>query len=635
MEPELGSVEDLRRDLKRNRSRVLVIDVRGAAGGELALAELVHSIYALKPYRVVQDMTVRLSAPPKHYGLCEPLPEFLRHSGGQLPARRESAGRCRLRPDDPRLELLEPQPNAFDGKVYVVCDAFTRQAAAALVMMARRAGRASIVREEVGTNHSLPAAAEAASFGCARPTPAWSSTSPSSAMCTRARPKSLLDRGELPDHAFGVDARALATGRDLLRDALIEMVRRAAVRTLSAIAVLALFAGCGPAAPPARPAAAAPWTERANDAATHFRSWQGPDGEAVLVLGAAMDTLARLLTDRCGAAAARAVRRSLDGGAAQRPGPRPAQHHAHRLRVRPARPATRIRLRLARAGQRDSTLRAALAGPIPLAGLAEGRAPAWSSSPPSPALVLDRPSRGMARLPQHHVAVPVCEYLEPHPLGRAEWLRFFGVLTGTSTVADSLYTGIAARYRARVRRADPDAPLVFVGSAWRGVWSVPAGNSLMARLVADAGARYRYADRVAQGNLDLPMEVVMADAHACTHWACWPMCPSCAVRPTFPAWISACWTPRPSAGAPCSWPTARRPTSSVAPCWNPMCCSPTCRPCWTQQRVPRTGPPTSGACLGGAGPRGGTDRPSATPGRSEGTAGPGRSWASCLRCGGR
>ena len=289
------------------------------------------------------------------------------------------------------------------------------------------------------------------------------------------------------------------------------------MRTLPAIAVLALFAGCGPVAPPARPTAAASWTGRTNEAATHFRSWHGPEGEALLVLGASMDTLARLLIT-----AAEPPPQGPCAGpwTVVRPGALALVllSTTHTAYVSALRALPRVSACAWPERQRDSTLRAALATGA-LAGLAEGEgARREQLTALAPALVLDHPFGGMARLPQHHVPVPVCEYLEPHPLGRAEWLRFFGVLTGTVATADSLYAGIAARYRGRVRQADPDAPLVFVGSAWRGVWSVPAGNSLMARLVADAGARYRYADRSAQGNIDLPMEVVMADAHACTHW---------------------------------------------------------------------------------------------------------------------
>ncbi len=213
-------VEDLRRDLKRNRSRVLVIDVRGAGGGELALAELIHSIYALKPYRVVQDMTIRAQAPPTHYGLCTAQPEFFATlHANYLPG---DHGRLHLRPDDPRLELLEPKSNAFDGKVYVVCDALTREAAAALVMMARRAGRATIVGEEVGTNSISSCGGRILQLRT--PNVGLVFNIPLIRYVYEGTPRGAPDQGEQPDHAFAVDARALATGRDLLRDALMEMI---------------------------------------------------------------------------------------------------------------------------------------------------------------------------------------------------------------------------------------------------------------------------------------------------------------------------------------------------------------------------------------------------------------------------
>ncbi|HMQ77693.1 MAG TPA: hypothetical protein PKE21_15685 [Flavobacteriales bacterium] len=291
------------------------------------------------------------------------------------------------------------------------------------------------------------------------------------------------------------------------------------MRHPAATGALALLVACAPAvAPDPDQAPAASWTERPNEAATHFRSWHGPDAEALLVLGPSADTLARLLITTADPAPAGPC-----GGAwtTLRPGDRGMVllSTTHTAYIAALRAVPRVSACAWPDRQRDSTMRAALAAGA-TAGLAEGEGTRLEQlTALDPALVLHHPfGGGVDRLPPQHVAVPVCEYLEPHPLGRAEWLRFFGVLTGTVATADSLYAAIAARYRGAVRTAGPDAPLVFIGSAWRGVWSVPAGNSLMARLVADAGGRYRYADRIAGGNIDLPLEVVMADAHSCTHW---------------------------------------------------------------------------------------------------------------------
>ncbi|MBL0034381.1 MAG: ABC transporter substrate-binding protein [Flavobacteriales bacterium] len=116
--------------------------------------------------------------------------------------------------------------------------------------------------------------------------------------------------------------------------------------------------------------------------------------------------------------------------------------------------------------------------------------------------------------------VQVSEYLEEHPLGRAEWLRFFGVLTGHEREADSLFTGIAERYEALAVLAEQDSlrPTVFFGSQWNGQWSVPPGNSYMARLIADAGGRYVFADRTASGNIDLDMETLLSTLDTVDNW---------------------------------------------------------------------------------------------------------------------
>jgi len=116
--------------------------------------------------------------------------------------------------------------------------------------------------------------------------------------------------------------------------------------------------------------------------------------------------------------------------------------------------------------------------------------------------------------------VPIAEYLEPHPLGRAEWLRAFGLLLNEQHAADSIYQGIVQRYVAAKARVPKDggSPAVFFGSAWKGTWSVPAGNSYMAHLIADAGGGYLFAARQAHGNLDIDLESVLQAGGKARYW---------------------------------------------------------------------------------------------------------------------
>ena len=115
--------------------------------------------------------------------------------------------------------------------------------------------------------------------------------------------------------------------------------------------------------------------------------------------------------------------------------------------------------------------------------------------------------------------VQISEYLEEHPLGRAEWIRFFGVLLGKEREADSLFNGIVVRYE-EVRKSVPrdTLPTVLFGSVWQGQWFVPPGNSYMAKLIEDAGGRYLFADRKGDGNITLDMETMIKEGSQADVW---------------------------------------------------------------------------------------------------------------------
>ncbi|QQR86383.1 MAG: ABC transporter substrate-binding protein [Flavobacteriales bacterium] len=113
----------------------------------------------------------------------------------------------------------------------------------------------------------------------------------------------------------------------------------------------------------------------------------------------------------------------------------------------------------------------------------------------------------------------IAEYLEPHPLGRAEWLKFFGVLVGKTDLADSLYAGIADRYeRAKATVGNSPRPKVLFGSQWNGQWWVPPGNSYMAQLIKDAGGDYIFSDRRGKENNAVDMETMLVRAHDVDRW---------------------------------------------------------------------------------------------------------------------
>ena len=117
--------------------------------------------------------------------------------------------------------------------------------------------------------------------------------------------------------------------------------------------------------------------------------------------------------------------------------------------------------------------------------------------------------------------VACADYMERTPLGRAEWVRFYGLLFGCEARADSLFAAVERRYAATKRRAATARrrPRVAIDlPASPDVWYTPGGASAMGRLLADAGADYAFADEPGAGGVALPYERGLAAVAAADVW---------------------------------------------------------------------------------------------------------------------
>ncbi|MDR2885899.1 MAG: ABC transporter substrate-binding protein [Rikenellaceae bacterium] len=88
--------------------------------------------------------------------------------------------------------------------------------------------------------------------------------------------------------------------------------------------------------------------------------------------------------------------------------------------------------------------------------------------------------------------VMIGEYLEPSPLGKAEWVVAFGEIMGCRERAEELFRGVSLDYAAAAQLARGAAakPGVMLNAPWRDTWFVPGDQSYMVRLIRDAGGRY-------------------------------------------------------------------------------------------------------------------------------------------------
>lgn len=117
--------------------------------------------------------------------------------------------------------------------------------------------------------------------------------------------------------------------------------------------------------------------------------------------------------------------------------------------------------------------------------------------------------------------IECADYLETSPLGRAEWMRFYGRLLGCALRADSLFEAVEKSYEAVRKQVAKDGgkrPKVFCDLLTQSVWYQPGGASTMGRLLTDAGADYLWADRPESGSLALNLEAVYARAREADLW---------------------------------------------------------------------------------------------------------------------
>ncbi|MDE6498842.1 MAG: ABC transporter substrate-binding protein [Muribaculaceae bacterium] len=116
-------------------------------------------------------------------------------------------------------------------------------------------------------------------------------------------------------------------------------------------------------------------------------------------------------------------------------------------------------------------------------------------------------------------AVPMADYLELDPLGRAEWIKLLGYLYGKPEKADSIYNNVCDSYlKLKKENRSHSNPKVLTETLTSGVWYLPAGDSYMARMLADAGGMYPWADVKSEGSIALDAEGVLDRATDADVW---------------------------------------------------------------------------------------------------------------------
>ena len=138
-------------------------------------------------------------------------------------------------------------------------------------------------------------------------------------------------------------------------------------------------------------------------------------------------------------------------------------------------------------------------------------------------IIIASPFQNAGYGPAEKLGIPIIEaadYMESLPLGRTEWIRFYGLLFGKEAMADSIFRETEGRYLElkELAKTVTNRPTVISEKKFGSSWYMPAGDSYVAHLYNDAGADYIFKDLPGAGSTPLAFETVLDKAIHADMW---------------------------------------------------------------------------------------------------------------------
>lgn len=118
------------------------------------------------------------------------------------------------------------------------------------------------------------------------------------------------------------------------------------------------------------------------------------------------------------------------------------------------------------------------------------------------------------------IPIVVTDFMEESALGRAEWIKFFGLLIGKEAEAEKIFAKVLKNFesvKAKIPEGDTAAK-IMTGMSFEGIWYVPGGKSFLATMIKEAGGDYLWADNDSRSSLMLDIEGVLQKTSAADIW---------------------------------------------------------------------------------------------------------------------
>lgn len=112
------------------------------------------------------------------------------------------------------------------------------------------------------------------------------------------------------------------------------------------------------------------------------------------------------------------------------------------------------------------------------------------------------------------------DWNEETPLGKAEWIKFFGALYGKQKEANKLFTIIEEDYLKTIEMAKmaTTTPTILAGDMFEDRWYLPKGTSWGSLLLKEAKGHYLWQETSGTGSLSLSFETVFEKAQNADIW---------------------------------------------------------------------------------------------------------------------